>query len=402
MTCRICGAPAERVLDLGEMPPANRLKETLDERERSYPLIMEYCPTCANLQLQYCVDADELYATYFYITPDSPSLDAHYTKLIKRLLAAGYVDKDSFVVEFGSNIGSFLRRLKPEVGRILGVDPAQNICAIARDRGIETECHYFGPETAEEIRSARGSADLIVARHCAAHNENPHLLLEGVANLLSSDGVFLMENAYGLDTLRNFEVGQVYHEHMFFFTIQAVERLFAMHGFRLLDISIEPVHSGSVVFYAARQGSRHPTLDSVAKLRALERAALTPALLAEFPRRLEAMKRDVRKLVDDIVSSGWSIWLYGASAKASTFVNYIGLTNREIPYCADSTPVKQGRFLPRANILIRPESEAFAAAPDYFLITAWNYADEIVAKIRANCPTRPRNIVPHATVAVLD
>ena len=401
MTCRICGAPTERVLDLGEMPPANRLKDSLEQFEKSYPLVMEYCRECSNLQLQYCVDAAELYANYLYVTPDSPSLEAHYAKLIGRLASQGYIDKSSFVVEFGSNVGSFLRRLKPEVARILGIDPAENICAIARERGIETECRYFGPETAEEIRSTRGPADLIVARHCAAHNENPHLLIEGVTGLLSPDGVFLMENAYGLETLRNFEVGQVYHEHMFFFTVQAVERLFAMHGMRLLDVSIEPVHGGSVVFAAARAESRHPTLPSVAEHRELERAALTPSLLAEFPRRLEEMRRQVRGLVDTAVGSGQSIWLYGASAKASTFVNYVGLTREEIPYCADSTPVKQGRFLPRANIMVRPEMEAFGAAPDYFLITAWNYADEIVAKIRANCGTRPRIIVPHPTVAVL-
>jgi SAM-dependent methyltransferase len=401
MTCRICGAPMECVLDLGQMPLANRLKEAPDQSEKSYPLIMEYCTECSNLQLQYCVDSSELYANYLYITPDSPSLEAHYAKLIRRLSAQGYVDKNSFVVEFGSNVGSFLRRLKPEVGRILGIDPAENICAIARERGIETECNYFGPETAAAIRSARGPVDLIVARHCAAHNENPHLLLEGVSNLLNPDGVFLMENAYGLETLRNFEVGQIYHEHMFFFTVQAVERLFAMHGLRLLDISIEPVHGGSVVFYAGREASRHPTLETVAEHREIERAALSPVLLAEFPKRVEEMRRKVRELVDHAVGAGESIWLYGASAKASTFVNYIGLTRETIPYCADSTPVKQGRFLPRANIMVRPESEAFGAAPDYFLITAWNYADEIVAKIRANCEARPRIIVPHPTVAVL-
>jgi SAM-dependent methyltransferase len=401
MTCRICGAPTELVLDLGEMPPANRLKASPDESERSYPLIMEHCRECSNLQLQYCVDARELYANYLYITPDSPLLEAHYTNLIRRLLSQGYLDSQSFVVEFGSNVGNFLRRLAPKVRRILGIDPAQNICAIAREGGIETECLYFGPDTAADIRSTRGAADLIVARHCAAHNENPHLLLEGVTNLLAPNGVFLMENAYGLETLRNFEVGQVYHEHMFFFTVQAVDRLFAMHGLRLLDVSIEPVHGGSIVFYAGRDESRHPTLDSVTEHRELERAALTLALLAEFPKRLGEMKRKVRELVDHAVGAGESIWLYGASAKASTFVNYVGLTRQEIPYCADSTPVKQGRFLPRANIMVRPETEAFAAAPDYFLITAWNYADEIVAKIRANCGRRPRIIVPHPTVAVL-
>src|SRR5262245_47622917 len=270
MTCRICGAPTDVILDLGEMPVANRLKDSPEQAEKSYPLVLEFCGDCCNLQLQYCVEATELYGNYLYITPDSPSLEAHYNKLIRRLKSHGYADKKSFVVEFGSNVGNFLRQLKPEVAAVLGIDPAESICAIAQKRGIETECRYFGLEAAEHLCASRGPADLIVARHCAAHNENPHCLLEGVAALLARDGVFLMENAYGLETLRNCEVGQIYHEHMFFFTIQAVERLFAMHGLRLLDVTIEPVHGGSVVFSAARAASHHRTLASVAEHRDLE------------------------------------------------------------------------------------------------------------------------------------
>src|SRR5207244_11616620 len=136
MTCRICSSATRTLLDLGESPPANSLKQSPDQPEESYPLVLEQCDRCGNVQLRDCVDARALYSQYFYMTPDSPSLTRHYTALEQHLTDRGAVGPEAAVLEIGSNTGMFLRHLQPRVRRVIGVDPAANICRIANASGI--------------------------------------------------------------------------------------------------------------------------------------------------------------------------------------------------------------------------------------------------------------------------
>lgn len=402
MSCRICGAGTETVLDLGSMPPANRLKAKPDSPETPYPLVLEFCKTCWNLQLGHCVDESELYDSYFYTTPPSASLNAHYDFLLHHVFENGYVARDGHLVEFGSNVGDFLLAARGSVGAVLGVDPARNICEIARGRGVETLCGYFNVDMARTIARERGAADMIVARHCVAHNRNPHKMIGGIDALLKNDGVFLMENAYGLETLLKSEYGQIYHEHMFYFTVHAVQHLLSMHGMRLIDVQTAPVHGGSAVFFAAREGSRHSARPTVEAMLRHERTVFATPVLADFASQVRDRKTEILSLLADLTKAGKRIWMYGASAKASTFVNYLGVDERLVSQCADSTPIKVGRYIPGTGIRICDEGEAIAAQPDYFLVTAWNYADEIIAKVRRAGNRHTGFIIPHPDVRRID
>src|SRR6266576_845284 len=135
MTCRICSSATRTLLDLGESPPANSLKQSPDQPEESYPLVLEQCDRCGNVQLRDCVDARALYSQYLYMTPDSPSLTRHYTALEQHLTDRGVVRADATVLEIGSNTGMFLRHLQPRVRRVVGIDPAANICQVATRPG---------------------------------------------------------------------------------------------------------------------------------------------------------------------------------------------------------------------------------------------------------------------------
>ena len=143
---------------------------------------------------------------------------------------------------------------------MLGVDPAQNVCAIARERGIETECAFFNRQTAQDLAARHGRPGVVIARHSCAHNEDPHGIIAGVVDILPDDGIFIMENAYVLKTLLSNEFDQIYHEHMFYYSIRSVETLFAMHGLRLVDILMAPIHGGSVVFFARRADAKASAL----------------------------------------------------------------------------------------------------------------------------------------------
>src|SRR2546427_202377 len=285
MTCRICSSATHTLLDLGESPPANSLKQSPDQPEESYPLVLEQCDRCGNVQLRDCVDARALYSQYLYMTPDSPSLTRHYTALEQHLTDRGVVRADATVLEIGSNTGMFLRHLQPRVRRVVGIDPAANICQVANASGIETVCDFFDAGSAATLKDRfghpdlivgeampchnevgvpksiffdAGSAatlkdrfghpDLIVARHCFAHNRDPHEILRGVTTLLDPQGHFLIENAYLLNTIENNEFDQIYHEHMFYYSIRSMQALLARHGMHIVDVLLVPVHGGSIGF----------------------------------------------------------------------------------------------------------------------------------------------------------
>ena len=404
MVCRICGDTVDLVLDIGKMPLANILKTSRDEREHLFPLVLEKCRACFNLQLRDCADEADLYGYYLYLTPDAQSLRFHYDQLAGHMFDEGYAHENSFVLEIGSNVGLFLRHLEPRVGRVLGVDPAQNVCAIAREQGIETACAYFNRQTAQDLAARHGRPGVIIARHCCAHNEDPHAIIAGVAEYLPDDGIFIMENAYALNTLLGNEFDQIYHEHMFYYSIRSVETLFAMHGLRLVDIVMAPIHGGTVIFFARRADAKPSDLrprDRVQRYRSEEAQALNGALVSTFVENSHQIKNDLKALVTDLVGQDKQIWAYGATAKGSTLLNFVGITDRQVPFCVDSTPVKQGRFIPMANIEIIAEDEAWCGGPDYFLLTAWNYKDEIIEKVRSKGNTRSQFIIPVPAVDIV-
>ena len=400
--CRICDSTNVRsVIDLGEMPLANRLKPAADTPEKRFPLEVEFCGDCGNLQLTHCVEASDLYDDYLYVTPSSATLDAHSVNLFYHMRAHGYLPEDAYLLEFGSNIGHFLHYAQSQVGRVLGIDPARAIVEMAQARDIPTVCGYFGPETARALAAEHGPANLVVARHCAAHNADPHALVTGARLALAPDGVFLMENAYGLNTILNGEIGQIYHEHMYYYTARAVRALFAKNGLDLIDLLYaDNVHGGSMVFFGAPAGSREvrPIVEATI---ARETAILNDALLDLLPQTLTRWRTETRALLDRFRASGRSVWMYGGSAKAATFINAVGITEADIAYCADSTKEKIGRFLPGTAIEIRTEAEAIAARPDYYLVTAWNYRNELIAKVRAGGNLHSGFAVPFPEVQVI-
>ena len=334
------------------------------------------------------------------MTPTSPSLEAHSVNLVYHMQAQGYLGDDAFLLEFGSNIGHFLKYAQTRVGRVLGIDPAKAIVEMANARGVPTVCDYFGPEVAKATVAEHGRAQVVAGRHCAAHNADPHALVTGARLAMAPGGVFVMENAYGLNTILNGEIGQIYHEHMYYYTARSVQRLFAENGLELIDLMPTDIHGGSMVFFGALPGTR-PVRSIVAATIAREKAILSDALLDLLPVTLERWRLETRALLDRFRATGRSVWMYGGSAKAATFVNAVGIDERDIAFCANSTEEKIGRFLPGTGIEIRTEAEAIDARPDYYLVTAWNYRNELIQKVRAGGNAHSGFAVPFPEVQII-
>ena len=401
MACRICGANTRPLLDLGSMPPANWLVDRADAQERSFPLSLEGCSTCSNLQLPVCLDADTLYSHYFYLTPESPMLEGHYQWLIAFLFGKGYAGPESSVLEIGSNRGALLEHLLPRVQSALGVDPAENVVKIAAQSGIPTICEFFDSSSALKIERDHGKHSLIIARHCMAHNEWPQRMLEGVEQLLHSDGILVIENNYAGKMIGDVEFDQIYHEHMFYYSLSSLNTMLAKHGFRIIDIELRDIHGGSIVCVAARLDSRWAVTSAVERFADKERTLLSDASLSGFKEQAYRLREDLCSAVKSVRARGKTISAYGATAKGATLLNFCGLTARDIESCADSTSIKQGRFIPGTGIAIVPEIELLKNPPDYFLLTAWNYKDELIEKARAASGGRVGFIVPLPEVEII-
>lgn len=399
MTCRICEASTKKILDLGESPPANSLTDSPDEQPASFPLVLEWCEACGNVQLRDCLGAAELYSDYLYVTPRSEMLRDHYEYLSGYLLANGYMTPQSTVLEIGSNIGYFLEHLKPKVKGIVGVDPARQISSMANAAGIPTVCDFFNESSARLAVAEFGRPDVIVARHCLAHNEWPHEMVRSAADTLDEGGYFVVENAYVMNTVENAEFDQVYHEHMFYFSIRSMSELLRRHGMVLVDAMMSLVHGGSIIF-VARKGDGEPS-DAVRRYESREELFLNGETFARFAQRAETIKTGLSTLVDTLARAGETIYTYGATAKGNTMLNYVGITAEQIPYCVDNTKMKQGKFLPKSRIEIIPEERGLAEPPAYFLLTAWNYQDEIITKVRRSGNFETKFILPIPFVRII-
>jgi len=399
--CRVCGGEPFMLLDLGLQPFANALIERPEEDVSTYPLALMICRQCSTAQLSYCADDKVLYKNYLYITPDSRELRQHYQQMVDFLAAQQHIHSGSRVLEIGSNIGRLLEFLKPRVASILGVDPAANICQMANAKGILTVPEFFNAKTARRLCQERGPQDLVIARHCFAHNEKPWLMLEGVSEVLTEQGTLVIENAYFLDTIRRFEFDQVYHEHMYYYTLRSISAMVEKSGFRLVDIMPSRIHGGSMVYVIKRSDAAGIPSQEVREYLAQEARLHEEDYYSDFVRQIVENKKFLIQTLNQFKAEGKTIHAYGASAKSTTLLNYFGIDRRLIPCVVDSTVTKQGKYIPLANIRIISEEQAAQDWPDYYLLTIWNYKDEIIRKVRSWGNHRTRFIIPHPNVEVI-
>lgn len=392
MDCRICTSTTREILDLGSSPPANSLHDRRGVDQDAFPLVLEWCESCNNVQLRDCLAADVLYEDYLYVTPRSPMLEEHYEYLGDFLLKGKYLSNESTVFEIGSNAGYFLESLKPKVGVVVGIDPAHEIGEMANANGIPTVIDFFNEESALAAADTYGRPQMVIARHCLAHNQWPQEMIKGAAAVLEDGGHLTIENAYVMNTLENLEFDQVYHEHMYYYSISSMSEMLKGHGFTLVDVMMSLVHGGSIIF-VARKGEGTPS-EAVERYRSREQLFLTADTFGRFAERTAEIRDNLKEQIDNLTASGNSIYTYGATAKGNTLLNYIGASYDQIPYCVDSTEIKQGKFLPGSDIEVISEEAVAADPPDYFLLTAWNYQKEIISKVRASGNYDSQFVVP--------
>lgn len=379
--CRLCNSPVREIIDLGNSAPANNFDNTfsIEGSNETFPLILDFCDSCKNLQLRHCLGEDLLYSDYSYITPRSDSLLNHYNEILNYVeKKIGNLNKID-LLEIGSNTGELLKYLQPHVQSILGVDPAKNITKLANEKGIETICNFFDLELAKKISKTKKNIQLVFARHMFAHNSNPKDLILGMKEVLNEEGFILIENAYAIETLLHGEFDQVYHEHMFFYSATSMNNLLKMYGLFLHDIFFSEVHGGSIVFVASVKNMGQT--DNLTKQILYEETLFQDDLIFKtFVSKINEVKGFVLDKISSAQNAQQSIGAYGAPAKAFTMFSLLGLDNSVIKFCVDTTPTKVGKFFPVTNIPIISEEQLKTQSYDMLLVMSWNYKKDILAK----------------------
>lgn len=404
--CQVCGADdLQQVVDLGHSAPCDSLltKAQLGEVERTYPLNLVRCRECGLVQIDYAVDPRDLFhPEYPYRSGITETLRVNLYGTSKRVAEKVRLARGSLVVDIGSNDGTILEGFRNIGMNVLGVEPT-NIADIANSRGTETLKKFFSRDVAEEIRLLRGPASLVTAANVFAHVNNLSTLLHGVHDLLSEDGVFVTESHYMLDILETLQYDSIYHEHLRFYLIKPLVRVFEEHGFRLIDVERIPNYGGSIRVYACKSKDSVPSSE-VGKLIALEeeRGAYNDLTYIEFAARVRESRRRIRALIVKVNEERQAIVGIGCPGRAVTLLSYCGLTADLLPYIAEqSTSLKVGLFTPGTHIPVVDEAVMLRDQPDYGLILSWHYADPIIASLRKR-GLKSRIIVPLPEIRILE
>lgn len=403
--CRSCGSSDVSVfLDLGKTPLSDRLvrPEDLAGPEPRFQLDVAFCASCSMVQVLEEIPQETLFPSdYPYFSSFSDLVLEHSRQHVQRLVESRQLGGSNLVVELASNDGYLLRNFIDLGVPVLGIDPTPQQCRAANEVGVTTICRFFSEALAEELVDDGVHADVIIANNVMAHIPDLNGFVAGMAKLLAPGGLITVENPYLRDLIDQTEFDTIYHEHIFYHSCTGVATLMRRHGLHLNHVEHFPdLHGGTLRYHISHDNFTTPALDSY--LAAEVSSGLTSLAYYEgFGKRVGAVKADLVRLLGDLRSAGKTVAAYGAAAKGSTLLNYAGVGRDLVEFVVDRNVHKHGMHMPGTHQPILPAEALLERMPDYVLLLAWNFKDEIVAQQETYVASGGRFIVPIPSPAIL-
>lgn len=377
--CRACKAPKPYLfLPLGDHAPAQMLirPEELGEQQPSFPLNTQVCLECGLIEIADQIPAD-FFRHYLYVPSGATRMHTHFADFAKVL--AGIAGED-LIADIGSNDGLLLAACNALGCRTLGFDPAENIAALAAERGVETFIAYYTVETASQVLEERGPAKVIVTTNTFNHIGDLHAFMEAICVLLADDGTFVIEVPRAKEYIEHTEFDNIYHEHVSEFSLLSIARLAEFFGLAVTDaLSLPDIHGGSMRVFLTRKAAGIAASDTVSAMLAEElgNGMLDKQTYDELAARVAEMGEETRAMLDAMKAQGLKIAGYGASARGNTLITHFGIDTSYLDFLVDKNPLKHGLYAPNTRIPIKPVSAIGEEAPDVLFVLAWNFFDEI-------------------------
>ena len=399
MRCRICHSEELiKFLDLGFTPPADDFLsvDRLNEPETWYPLDVYICNVCSLVQLGHVVPPDILFQKdYPYESSTTSTGVQHFHSFAETVFLRFGLQLNDLVIDIGSNVGVLLEGFKKMGADVLGVDPAPNICDIAISRGINTINNFFDYDLAVDILKSNKKAKIITGTNVVAHIDDIHSLVRAIDLLLDEKGVFIFEAPYLVDLIDNLEYDTIYHEHLSYLSIKPMDILFHKYGMEIFDVEKVNIHGGSLRYFVAREKT-YPISDNVTEFLKLEenKKIYHIETLKTFAESVYNHREKLNWLLNSIKHDGKRIVGVSAPAKGMTLLNYCRIGPDILDFVTEKSKLKIGKYTPGMHIKILPDSELNKNMPDYTLLLAWNFADEIMRNLNEYTKNGGKFIIP--------
>ncbi len=374
--CRSCGnLNLKRVVSLGYQPLANNLLNKKDEKHELYPLEVNYCAKCHNCQLSVAVDPRKMFSNYLYTSSTSLSFRNHFIESAKNYIKQLNLKKNkSYIIDIGSNDGIALKPFKDQgFKKILGIEPAKNLAKLANKNNIKT---FNGFLESKNLKKIKKNADLILASNVFAHSDKLKEMAECMLKLLNKNGTIIIEVQYLLNTLQDLSFDNIYHEHYNYWSLTSLCNFFNQFNSTIYKAERINTHGGSIRIYI-KKGKKIKIENSIKVLLKEEEnfGIKKYKTYQEFGEKINKLKANVIKNINELKKNNKKIIGFGAPAKATTALNFFGISD-QIDYIIEDNKLKHNKFIPGVLIPIK-NKKTLKEKNALILVLAWNFFNEI-------------------------
>ena len=384
-SCPITGT-SERLkyFSLGEMPLVNNLADTLEESLtcKKIPLELNYFTESKLTALTTFVDSQSLFSNYLYKSGVNTPYISHSRKMFKDVRKLLQLKDQDLIVDIGGNDGTLLKTFRETSKtslQYLNIDGSENITQYSKEQGINTLCEFFNEDTPTRVKTL---AKVVVSTNVFQHLQDTNSFVRGVKKLLQSDGVWVLEFPYWLHDMKTKQFDQVYHEHMYYYTVTPLVAMMQKHELEVLRIVPQKIHGGTLRLIIGHLGGNQHLKDSSVEVYLKRESKLTPKFYQQWGAKIKQHLVSCESELKYLKGKGKTLVGFAASAKGCVFLNSAGIDCKVLDFIIDDTDIKQGKFMPGTGLEIKGRGDVDFEQIDYILILSHNFSDHIIKSLK--------------------